>query len=102
MKGIIEYSDNDHLCFGFNGYEDWEYFLPIVKIIEAQIKPEYLHNLGGITSMTCKCIKNGVPFIIEYDSWTGNSLVFEGEKTETIRKFLKDLADEIFSYLKVM
>jgi hypothetical protein len=90
---IIQYEANNKLFIGFDGLDGWEYFIIINKVIQEHIKPEYINNKGGITDMLCEYIKDGIRFNLEFNSMTGNSIVYEGIIDESIRSSLRTIAD---------
>jgi len=67
--------------FYFVGFDDWEDFVKIMKLVEEKIKPNE-SNYKGITDMNGYFKKDGITVEVEYSSMVGNCMIFKGTQTD--------------------
>ncbi len=96
---LIETSQkNNEITYDFNGFDDCDHFLKIIKIIKDIIKPSRC-KYSGLTDMDGYFEKDGLHVDTEYNSMIGNYLIFKGENTEANLKKVREWAKIIYDNL---
>jgi hypothetical protein len=94
-EGLI--SENEYI-FAFVGFDDWEDFDEIMKIIKEIVMPNRC-DWGGMEDMHGFFDKNGLHVDVWFSSMIGNELVFKGDRTEANLAKVREWAQIIFDNL---
>ena len=86
------------IMFDFVGYEEWEDFIKIYKIIKEFLNPKEQHCIG-LTDIYGYFIKDHIRIELEYDEMVGNSCIYKDtgnpEDLEKVRGWAKIIWDEL-------
>lgn len=76
VKKLIETSDTDQsIVFYLSGYDDCDDFMKIYDIIKSRLTPDDI-RCAGMTDMCGYFIKDGIRVDLEFDTMTGNEIIY--------------------------
>ncbi|NPV90072.1 MAG: hypothetical protein HPY50_04760 [Firmicutes bacterium] len=98
-KKFLEYENlKGDIVFDLFGFRDCEDFVTMTKIIKVIIKPNSI-QYSGIIDMDGYFVKDGIRVEMEYDSMTGNELIYKGDRSEEKVAKVRQWAQIVFSEL---